>query len=176
MKNSGIILVDKPTGISSFGVIHQLRKITGIKKIGHTGTLDPFASGLLPICLGGATRLASYILAADKEYIAELELGYQTDSADLTGKKITEAEVPEISQTDLQRLRQEVLAIQQQIPPRYSAIKVNGKRAYKLARAEQDFQIPPRPIKIIDFEILEVDLPKIVYRAQVSKVTYIRTL
>ncbi|MFO7897371.1 MAG: tRNA pseudouridine(55) synthase TruB [Candidatus Cloacimonadales bacterium] len=176
MKNYGIILVDKPTEISSFGVIHQLRKITGIKKIGHTGTLDPFASGLLPICIGSATRLANYILSADKEYIAEMELGYQTDSADLTGNKIAEAEIPEISASDLQRLQKEVLAITQQIPPRYSAIKVDGRRAYKLARAEQDFQIPARPVKIIDFEILQLELPKIVYRARVSKGTYIRTL
>ena len=176
MNESGIILIDKPVGISSFGVVHRLRKITGIKKIGHTGTLDPFASGLLPVCIGRATRLVDFIITSDKEYLAEMQLGIKTDTADITGEIIQEQEIPQISDSEIAEKAKEILTITEQIPPKYSAIKINGKRAYKLARENEDFQMKSRPIKIHSFEIIEIDLPKIVYRAKVSKGTYIRTL
>ena len=134
MKDFGIILVDKPSGISSFGVVHKIRKITGIKKVGHTGTLDPFASGLLPICVGRTTRLAGYILAAEKEYIANLKLGIKTDTADLTGEIIETSELPKLDEEKLAKLKEAILEITEQIPPKYSAIKIDGKRAYKMAR------------------------------------------
>lgn len=176
MNNSGIILVDKPIGISSFNVVYQVRKLTGIKKVGHTGTLDPFASGLLPICVGRATRLASFILASEKEYIAEMQLGIKTDSADITGEIIQSSEITTISENKIHDLKDYVLNIKEQIPPKYSAIKVDGKRAYKLARENADFDMKPRQIDILDFEIISVNLPNIIYRARVSKGTYIRTL
>ncbi len=176
MKDFGIILVDKPSGISSFGVVHKIRKITGIKKVGHTGTLDPFASGLLPICVGKATRLAGYILAGEKEYIANLKLGIKTDTADLTGEIIETSELPELDEAKLAKLKEEILHITEQIPPKYSAIKIDGKRAYKMARDNQAFEMKPRKIKIVDFKILQFDKENIQYRARVSKGTYIRTL
>ena len=176
MKDLGIILVDKPSGISSFGVVHKIRKITGIKKVGHTGTLDPFASGLLPICVGRTTRLAGYILAAEKEYIANLKLGIKTDTADLTGEIIETSELPKLDEEKLAKLKEAILEITEQIPPKYSAIKIDGKRAYKMARENQAFEIKPRKVKIIDFEILQYDKENIKYRARVSKGTYIRTL
>jgi len=176
MKDFGIILVDKPSGISSFGVVHKIRKITGIKKVGHTGTLDPFASGLLPICVGRTTRLAGYILAAEKEYIANLKLGIKTDTADLTGEIIETSELPKLDEEKLAKLKEAILEITEQIPPKYSAIKIDGKRAYKMARENQAFEIKPRKVKIIDFEILQYDKENIKYRARVSKGTYIRTL
>lgn len=176
MKDFGIILVDKPSGISSFAVVHRMRKITGVKRIGHTGTLDPFASGLLPICIGRATRLAGFVLAAEKEYIANLKLGEQTDTADLTGETIQTAEVPEITDGDLTEKLSGIMEITEQIPPRYSAIKVDGKRAYKMARENKDFQMKPRVMQILDFEFLQHEKENIQYRARVSKGTYIRTL
>jgi len=176
MKDFGIILVDKPSGISSFAVVHRMRKITGVKRIGHTGTLDPFASGLLPICIGRATRLAGFVLAAEKEYIANLKLGEQTDTADLTGETIQTAEVPEITDGDLTEKLSGIMEITEQIPPRYSAIKVDGKRAYKMARENKDFQMKPRVMQILDFEFLQHEKGNIQYRARVSKGTYIRTL
>ena len=176
MIQSGIVLVDKPVGISSFSVVYKMRKITGIKKIGHTGTLDPFASGLLPICIGRATRLTDFIITSDKEYIAEMKLGIKTDSADITGNIIAEMDVPNLMNDTILEIAKKVCLMTEQLPPKYSAIKIDGKRAYKLARENKDFEMKSRPIKILEFEIIKIELPKIVYRAKVSKGTYIRTL
>ncbi|MCF7911323.1 MAG: tRNA pseudouridine(55) synthase TruB [Candidatus Cloacimonetes bacterium] len=176
MANFGILLIDKPADITSFNVISQLRKITDIKRIGHTGTLDPFATGLLPICLGPATRLASYISSARKTYLATIKFGFRTDTGDVTGKTISTQPVKEISPVDLQKAISSVLQLKEQTPPAYSAIKVNGERAYSLARQGKEVKLTPRPITIYDFQIINIEADSLTYQATVSKGTYIRSL
>lgn len=176
MKNTGFLLIDKPAGITSFKVVSILRKITGIKKIGHTGTLDPFATGLLPICIGKATKLASFLSGSHKSYIAEIKLGIKTNTGDVTGNIIIEESIPEITGTHLDFAVNKILALTSQTPPPFSAVKVNGKRAYELSRKGEKVDIKPRPVNIDEFEIISCDLPVIIYKARVSKGTYIRTL
>ena len=176
MSESGVILIDKPTGITSFDVIRQLRRITGIRKMGHTGTLDPFASGLLIICIGKATRLTAKIISEDKEYLTTMVLGKKTDTGDLTGRVISERTFDNISTEMVDSLIPEILEIKDQIPPRYSAVKVNGRKAYELARNNKEFKLESRPVKILSFRFEQLDLPEIIYRTTVSKGTYIRVL
>lgn len=176
MSDFGIILINKPVGITSFDVVKRIRKITKIKKIGHTGTLDPFASGLLPICIGKATRLAEKLSAKNKEYLVTMKLGIRTDTGDITGKIVEELELPEIKLETIKKIIPDILNISKQIPHKFSAVKVNGKRAYELARANREFKLETRPIKIHSFEIVNFSLPEITYRTEVSKGTYIRSL
>jgi tRNA pseudouridine55 synthase len=176
MNNFGFLLIDKPEGITSFQVIAKLRKITGIRKIGHTGTLDPFATGLLPICIGKATRLASYLSTSKKSYIAQIKLGSKTDTGDNTGQVTDEKPVEEFSDAQLQRAVDAMLALEEQTPPAFSAIKVNGKRAYELARKGEEVKLQSRPVKIHSFEIISTELPFVTYESCVSKGTYIRVL
>jgi tRNA pseudouridine55 synthase len=176
MANFGFLLIDKPAGITSFNVIAQLRKITSIKRIGHTGTLDPFATGLLPICIGSATRLARYVSSAQKTYIATIKFGFITDTGDITGATVSTQPVKEISSTDLQKAITGILRLEEQIPPAYSAIKVNGKRAYSLARQGKEVKLAPRPITIHDFQVIKAEADTLTYQTTVSKGTYIRSL
>ena len=176
-KNSnlfGFLNVYKPKGMTSFDVVAVLRRITKIKQIGHTGTLDPFAVGVLPICIGKSTRLIEY-LNDDKEYLATVQFGQDTDTYDLEGKvtksygkKITKDEVIEV----LKSFEGEI----EQFPPIYSAIKVNGKKLYELARNGIEIERKPRRVEISHIEILECSLPKIHFRVSCSKGTYIRAL
>ena len=170
---SGVLLVDKPAGISSFGVIAQIRRILGIKKVGHCGTLDNFATGVLVVLLGRATRLARFVSVQDKRYQATILFGQKTDTADITGKVIAISDLPKGLSADL---AEKVLGMTSQIPPIYSAIKVDGKRAYALARAGASPAMKPRAIKISNFTIKDFDGRLMSYEAKVSKGTYIRTL
>jgi len=154
---SGILLIDKPKGITSFDVIRKLRKITRIKKMGHTGTLDPLATGLMQICTNKATKIIRFLTSQKKSYVATLKLGIKTDTADITGNIIETKEVPDLENLDLENIKEQILSISEQIPPNYSAIKIDGKRAFSLARKNIDFEIKKRPIKIYDFEILKID-------------------
>jgi tRNA pseudouridine55 synthase len=172
----GVILINKPVGITSFRVVQILRRITGIKKIGHTGTLDPFASGLLPVCIGKATRMVNLLSGKDKTYKAKINFGEKTDTGDIEGKIIETKDSPDISEASFAIFANEMLNIKEQIPPKYSAKKVNGQRAYKLARTEQDFELKPVPVNVSKFKITELDLPTLSYISTVSKGTYIRTL
>lgn len=176
MNPTGIVLINKPAGITSFDVIRIVRKYTGIRKIGHTGTLDPFASGLLILCIGKATRIAGKLSGKNKEYDVTMKLGISTDTGDSTGKIIRETELPDPGKIDFDRLKDSVIALQKQRPPRFSALKINGKRAYKLARENIDFVIEERPIKIHQFEVIDFSLPYLRFRTVVSKGTYIRSL
>jgi len=181
-ETKGIILIDKPAGISSFAVIKELRKITGIKKIGHTGTLDPFASGLLICLLGSYTRLASIGEAENKSYTATVQLGQQTNTADTEGEVIATAEIPE-SLPDINQIISDALELECLPVPAFSAIKINGKRAYKYAREEIIIQMPVRSTRILSFEFIPQPDGSIInskhqisYRCSVSKGTYIRSL
>lgn len=176
MKTFGVLLIDKPIGASSFDIIRKLRKITNIRKIGHTGTLDPFASGLLPVCIGKATRLTERLMGKEKEYLVTMKLGVRTETGDTESAEIATQEIPEITETDLEELKIKVEAITSQVPHKFSAVKVNGKRAYELARKKREFNLQPRPIQISEFTIEDFKSPFLQYKIIVSKGTYIRSL
>ena len=144
--------------------------------MGHTGTLDPFATGLLPVCIGKATRIAGKISGNHKEYFVSLQLGLKTDSGDITGKTIASESIEPYRFEQITALKKKILSICKQKPPRFSALKVGGKRAYELARKNQEIDLPERPVRILDFEILKYSHPQIEYRAVVSKGTYLRSL
>ena len=178
-----IILVDKPAGISSFGAVAKVRKKLrdefGKKvKVGHTGTLDPFATGLLILLSGKMTKKSNEFLTLDKEYVAELKLGYTSTTDDPEGE-IQEYLAPnnpspgsEIVESTLDSFIGKIT----QTPPKFSAIKINGERAYKLARAGKDFTVPSREVTIYNIEVLEYNYPMLKIRCEVSSGTYIRTL
>ncbi len=174
MKTAGILVINKPEGITSFDVIRRLRVITGIRKMGHAGTLDPFASGILIIGIGNYTRILDRISSMNKEYIARAELGLSTDTADITGNVIKTATIPD--KIKVETLQEKIKKIKTQFPPRFSALKVKGIPAYKLARQNKEFKLSPREIKIKEFKIIDYHPPFLTYRAVVSKGTYIRTL
>ena len=172
---AGFLLIDKPEGISSFDVIRRLRKITGMRRIGHTGTLDPFATGLLICCLGVYTRLAQYLEASIKSYEATITFGSVTDSADLTGTVVKQSELPSPT-VDLEQLKTQALGLTSLPVPAYSAIKIDGKRAYKYAREGEVLEMPDRAVCISEFETLAYSQTSMTYRCTVSKGTYIRSL
>ncbi len=172
---NGIIVINKEAGFTSHDVVAKMRGICRQKKIGHTGTLDPAATGVLPVCLGSGTKLCDMLTEKDKEYVAELLLGVETDTQDTTGKVLAEREVP----GDAEAVRQAVMSFQgayDQVPPMYSALKVDGKKLYELARAGKEVERKARPVFIHEIEILEIRLPVVVLRVVCSKGTYIRTL
>lgn len=172
----GIININKPKGITSFDVIRKLRKILSIKKIGHTGTLDPLATGVLLVCVGKATKLAQDIEAHSKEYVAEFELGYKTDTYDTEGTIIDRVENFSISKNELENVLKKFVGNIKQIPPMYSAIKINGQKLYDLARKGETVEREARDIKIDYIELLSFDGKKVCIKCKVSKGTYIRSL
>lgn len=176
-----IILVDKPGGISSFRVVAKvrgyLRTQFGHKvKVGHTGTLDPFATGLLILLSGKMTKRSGEFLKLDKEYLATLKLGYTSTTGDPEGDIRREEDAKAVSLKQVEEVVQEFTGKIQQQVPRYSAVKINGQRAYKLARQKKDFETPVREIEIYAIEILNYDYPELTVRCRVSSGTYIRTL
>lgn len=172
---SGIIIMHKEAGFTSHDVVAKMRGICKQKKIGHTGTLDPAATGVLPVCLGNATKLCDMLTDKDKEYVAELMLGVETDTQDLTGAVLREKEVT----CKAEEVRSTVMSFvgdYMQVPPMYSALKVDGKKLYELARAGKEVERQARPVVIHEIEILEMNLPVVKMRVACSKGTYIRTL
>lgn len=171
----GIIIVHKEKDYTSHDVVAKLRGICGQKKIGHTGTLDPEATGVLPVCLGSGTKLCDMLTDKDKEYVAVLRLGVVTDTQDMTGCVLAEHTV----EVDEEQVREAVLSFQGsylQTPPMYSALKVNGKKLYELAREGKEVERQAREVQIDRIEILEMQLPLVKLRVACSKGTYIRTL
>lgn len=173
----GIINVNKPVGITSHDVVYKLRHILNIKKIGHTGTLDPLAEGVLPMCICRGTKIAEELSAKDKQYEAEMTLGITTDTCDITGEVLEEKEV--FATAD--EIRDAILSFEgdiMQIPPMYSAIKIDGKKMYELARRGETVDIPPRAVTISKIRVLNIDTEKKTARFLVdcSKGTYIRSL
>lgn len=176
---NGIVNVYKESGFTSHDVVARLRGICKMKKIGHTGTLDPEAVGVLPVCFGSGTRLCDLLTDWDKEYIAVLRLGRTTDTQDMTGQILSECTPEQMEALSEERVRETVLSFQgsyDQIPPMYSALKVNGKKLYELARAGKEVERSPRTVQIREIEILEMELPTVRMRIVCSKGTYIRTL
>lgn len=171
----GIINIYKEKGYTSFDVIAKLRGILKQKKIGHTGTLDPEAQGVLPVCLGKATRVCDLLTDKEKEYEAVLLLGRTTDTQDTTGQTLREATVT-CSEEEVRAVIESFVGVYDQIPPMYSALKVNGQKLCDLARAGIEVERKPRKITIHEIEILSIELPRIQLRVRCSKGTYIRTL
>ena len=172
---NGILNVYKEPGFTSHDVVAKLRGICRQKKIGHTGTLDPDAVGVLPVCLGNATRLCDMLTDKSKEYEAVLLLGKVTDTQDISGKVLEEHPVLMEEEQAVEAVLS-FLGSYEQIPPMYSALKVNGKKLYELARAGKEVERAGRPVEIHQIDILSVALPEITFRVACSKGTYIRTL
>ena len=173
--NSGIINIYKEAGYTSFDVVARLRGILKVKKIGHTGTLDPDAEGVLPICIGKATRVCDMLTDKDKIYECTLLLGVKTDTYDTSGK-ILEENVVNCSEDQVEEAIASFLGDILQIPPMYSALKVNGKKLYELAREGKEVERKPRPVTIYSIDILDMKLPEVKLRIHCSKGTYIRSL
>lgn len=177
VKNSGFILIDKPAGPTSFGVIAQLRKITNIKKIGHAGTLDPFATGLLIVAIGReATREIAKYVKLDKEYEALVNFQKSTDSGDRDGRIISEYQGEEIAEEKIKEALLSFIGPQKQIPPMFSAKKIGGKKLYELARQGKTVAREAADIEIYDIELLSYVWPRAKIRIKVSSGTYIRTV
>lgn len=172
----GIINVLKPTGMSSHDVIGCLRRIYGMKKMGHAGTLDPLAAGVLPVYAGQATRLIEYGDSDVKSYHAEFVLGLATDTEDSTGTVVERLPVPKLSEDDLRRALASFCGDIDQAPSKYSAINVNGVKAYKLARQDRDFTLPVRQVTIHSLELLSFDGRRGTFAVTCSKGTYVRSL
>lgn len=171
----GIVIIHKEKGFTSHDVVAKMRGICGQKKIGHTGTLDPEATGVLPVCLGNGTKLCDMLTDRDKEYVAQLRLGVETDTQDMTGVILSQRPV----EAGEQQVRETVLSFQgsyMQTPPMYSALKINGKKLYELAREGKEVERQAREVQIREIEILDMSLPTVRLRVVCSKGTYIRTL
>lgn len=172
----GVLLLDKPVGCTSNGVLQQVRKLFGAKKAGHTGSLDPSATGMLPICFGEGTKLCAYLLDAEKTYEVEGLLGISTDTEDADGQIVAEAVVPPITEDQMNQAVQGFLGHSLQVPPAYSAIKRNGVRSHKLARQGIAVQLEPRAIEVKSIELLQFSGDRFSLRICVSKGTYIRSI
>ena len=172
---NGIINVYKEKGYTSHDVVAKLRGILKQKKIGHTGTLDPQAEGVLPVCIGNATKLCDLLTDKTKEYEAVLLLGVTTDTQDMTGAVLSEKTV-QVEEDKLRAIMEGFVGKSRQIPPMYSALKVNGKKLYELAREGREVERKPRDIEIFSLDILEMQLPRVRFCVHCSKGTYIRTL
>lgn len=172
---NGVINIYKIKGFTSHDVVAKLRGIMKQKKIGHTGTLDPDATGVLPVCLGSATKLCDMLTEKEKEYIAKVQLGVITDTQDMTGMVLSEHEV-NATEEQVREAIQSFVGQYEQIPPMYSALKVNGKKLYELAREGKEVERKARPVTIHYIEIMEMSLPQLTIKVGCSKGTYIRTL
>ncbi len=173
---NGVIVVDKEKGKTSFDEIRKIRKEYNIKKVGHIGTLDPMATGVLTILVGEATKLSDYLMNHDKEYVAILSLGEKRDTGDSEGKIIETKKVPDLSEKNVKEILKSFEGEISQIPPIYSAIKVNGKKLYEYAREGKQVEIKPRIVTIYDIKLIEIKENNITFKVHCSKGTYIRTL
>lgn len=172
---NGLVLLDKPAGMTSFGAAAAIRKIYGEKRIGHTGTLDPMATGVLPVLLGRATRLSPFLLMADKRYRAGIRLGLTTDTLDITGKVLSTAPA-QVSDEALAEVLQGFTGVQLQVPPMYSALKKDGKKLYELAREGIEVERQARQIEIKELQLLCRNGVDLQIDVCCSKGTYIRSL
>ena len=172
----GVINVYKEQGFTSHDVVAKLRGIVGQKKIGHTGTLDPDAVGVLPVCLGRATKLCDMLTDKDKVYEAVMLLGVETDTQDTTGQILKSSETDELTEEQVRSAVLDFVGDYNQVPPMYSALKINGKKLYELAREGKTVERAARRVQIFDIEILSIALPRVTMKVHCSKGTYIRTL
>lgn len=177
MPNSGILLIDKPSDMTSHDLVNITRKVFNTKKVGHNGTLDPDATGVMVLCIGQATRLNEYLVADNKVYQATLTFGNETDTQDISGKIIATCDLPELTESEFKNILKGYIGVQEQTPPMYSAIKKNGKPLYQYAREGKKIdEIPKRKIEIFDIQCLSYDGNVATFIVHCSKGTYIRTL
>ena len=176
---NGILIINKEKGCTSHDIVYKIKKIFN-EKVGHTGTLDPLAEGVLPILIGKGTLCSKYLINHDKKYVVNLALGQKTETADLEGKIIEEKNIPDksLTQSKIEKVLKSFIGKQQQMPPIYSAIKVNGKKLYEYARKGQNVEIKPREIEIYDIKLMNIDAQKkqIQFEVFCGKGTYIRSL
>lgn len=172
---NGVVVLDKPEGKTSHDMVNFMRRLTGIRRIGHTGTLDPMATGVLPICIGSAAKAADMLMLADKRYTAELTLGITTDTEDISGNVITRENVS-VEKHKTEETVKSFVGESEQIPPMYSAIKQNGKKLYELARQGIEVEREKRKITIFSIDILDISENTLKIDVHCSKGTYIRTL
>lgn len=174
----GVIIINKPKGFTSHDVVNIIRKKLNIKKVGHTGTLDPNATGVLPILIGSGTKISKYLIEHDKEYIATIKLGIKTDTLDSEGLIIEEDKnLKKYLKEEIKDVLKSFLGKQKQIPPMYSSIKVNGKKLYEYAREGKKVEVKPRDIEIYNISLIDYNnKDEILFKVKCSKGTYIRTL
>ena len=172
---TGILIIDKPEGWTSHDVVAKLRGILQEKRIGHGGTLDPMATGVLPIFVGRATRAVELFEGADKEYVAGLRLGMTSTTQDITGDVLTQQPV-QVTRAQVEEVLRSFVGKRQQIPPMYSAVKINGQKLYELARQGKQVERKPRDIEIYSMELLDGEAADYTFRVRCSKGTYVRTL
>jgi tRNA pseudouridine55 synthase len=172
----GVLLIDKPTGLTSHDVVDRVRRKLKMKRIGHAGTLDPMATGLLIILVGKATKLSQYLMSLDKAYRGTITLGETTNTYDAEGEVMMTKPVPKISQTEVQEVLNSFVGDQYQTPPMFSAVKINGQPLYKMARKGKEVEREPRFIRISRFDITRFELPEVDFSLDCSKGTYVRSL
>ena len=172
---NGVIIIDKPQGKTSHDIVGIMRKKFGTRRVGHTGTLDPMATGVLPICIGNATRASDMLTESDKKYRAQLLLGKRTDTLDIEGDVLEERAV-NVTEQEIRDVIDTFIGEIDQIPPMYSAIKKDGKKLYELARQGIEIEREPRRINIYSIDIIDINIPYITVDVHCSKGTYIRSL
>lgn len=172
----GVLTIDKPEGLTSHDVVQKVRRVYGIRQVGHAGTLDPIASGVLVLLVGSATRIAQYLQEDDKEYHLTLRLGVTTDTQDITGEILNRTDELDIPEGELEAAIDRYRGTFSQVPPSYSAVKRSGKPLYKLARQGHRILADPRKVTVYSIEIACVDLPRVSMKVVCSKGTYMRTL
>lgn len=174
--SSGVLFVDKPVGITSTGLLNRLKKTHDLKKVGHAGTLDPDATGLLVVLVGKATKLQSDYMGCDKRYSGLMKLGLETSTDDISGEVLEEVTVPLFSSEELFTAAEKFMGEIEQLPPKVSALKVNGKRAYELARKGEDFELKPRSVLVSSLSVAIDDDTHLSYDVIGSKGFYVRSL
>ena len=173
---NGVVVIDKPRGITSFDVVAEARRRLHERRIGHTGTLDPMATGVLPLCLGEATKLVPFLVAGEKVYEAEALLGVTTDTLDADGTVTATTDASQITRDAVEQALRGFVGIQQQLPPMHSAIRVQGKRLYELAREGLQVDREPRTVEIHGIELTAWEPPRVRFRVRCGKGTYIRSI
>ena len=172
----GFLLVDKKTGMTSFDVVRDVRREFGVKKVGHSGTLDPLATGLLLVAVGEATKLLEYFVGLDKEYEVVGKFGFVSDSFDADGEVVESDEQKECLRSEVEEALGAFVGDIEQVPPKYSALKIDGKRAYELARAGVDVKMKARKVTIGRYEIMDFNWPEVKFAVQCTSGTYVRSL
>jgi tRNA pseudouridine55 synthase len=172
---SGVVVIDKPAGMTSHDVVQRVKKILRVKKAGHTGTLDPLATGVLPVCANEATKLVPFLAEERKEYRVTMRLGVTTDTLDIQGTVLAQRDVA-VEVPEIERVLMGFTGNIQQRPPRYSAIKYRGRALYRWARAGQPVDAPPRPVMIYGIALESIQLPDVVFQVTCSRGTYVRSL
>jgi len=172
----GVLIIDKPKGITSHDVVQRVRRILGIKRVGHAGTLDPEATGVLPILIGKATKISRFLMDSNKEYLCRMRLGMKTDTGDSTGRVISISYGPFPSRREMDKVFERFSGRILQVPPMYSAIKIKGRPLYSLARKGIEIERKAREVFIHSLDILDIEDPDVSFRVLCSKGTYIRAL